>query len=143
MVAAFFTAVTMSAATHLQDASNVTLEDPKPTTAPAAPTADAATVLSVYSDTYTAAATFGFCENWSQTTALKELELDGNHVLYYTNFNYLGWQTATPIDASTCTGLHMDIWAATAGDLHVFPIYGGTGLSTDDSKSKVVTLAEG
>ena len=143
MVAAFFTAVTMSAATHLQDASNVTLEDPKPTTAPAAPTADAATVLSVYSDTYTAAATFGFCENWSQTTALKELELDGNHVLYYTNFNYLGWQTATPIDASTCTGLHMDIWAAKAGDLRVFPIYGGTGLTTDDKKSKVVTLAEG
>ena len=143
MVAAFFTAVTMSAATHLQDASNVTLEDPKPTTAPAAPTADAATVLSVYSDTYTAAATFGFCENWSQTTALKELELDGNHVLYYTNFNYLGWQTATPIDASTCTGLHMDIWAAKAGDLRVYPIYGGTGLTTDDKKSKVVTLAEG
>ena len=143
MFAAFFTAVTMSAATHLQDASNVTLEDPKPTTAPAAPTADAATVLSVYSDTYTAAATFGFCESWGQTTALKELELDGNHVLYYTNFNYLGWQTATPIDASTCTGLHKDIWAATAGDLHVYPIYGGTGLSTDDKKSKVVTLVEG
>ena len=143
MVAAFFTAVTMSAATHLQDASNVTLEDPKPTTAPTAPTAEAATVLSIYSDTYTAAATFGFCESWGQTTALKELELDGNHVLYYTNFNYLGWQTATPIDASTCTGLHMDIWAAKAGDLRVFPIYGGTGLKTDDSKSKVVTLAEG
>ena len=143
MVAAFFTAVTMSAGTHLQDASNVTLEDLKPTTAPAAPTADAATVLSVYSDTYTAAATFGFCESWGQTTALKELELDGNHVLYYTNFNYLGWQTATPIDASTCTGLHMDIWAAKAGDLSVFPIYGGAGLTTDDKKSKVVTLAEG
>lgn len=143
MFAAFFTAVTMSAATHLQDASNVTLEDPKPTTAPAAPTADAATVLSVYSDTYTAAATFGFCESWGQTTELQELELDGNHVLYYTNFNYLGWQTATPIDASTCTGLHMDIWAAKAGDLSVFPIYGGAGLNTDDSKSKVVTLAEG
>lgn len=143
MVAAFFTAVTMSAATHLQDASNVTLEDPKPTTAPTAPTADAATVLSLYSDTYTAAAAFGFCESWGQTTALQELELDGNHVLYYTNFNYLGWQTATPIDASTCTGLHMDIWAAKAGDLSVFPIYGGAGLTTDDSKSKVVTLAEG
>ena len=143
MVAAFFTAVTMSAATHLQDASNVTLEDPKPTTAPTAPTADAATVLSVYSDTYTAVATFGFCESWGQTTALQELELDGNHVLYYTNFNYLGWQTATPIDASTCTGPPMDIWAAKAGDLSVFPIYGGAGLTTDDSKSKVVTLAEG
>lgn len=143
MLAACFTAVTMSAATNLFDASNVTLEDPKPTTAPAAPTADAATVLSVYSDTYTAAATFGFCEGWGQTTSLQELELDGNHVLYYKNFNYLGWQTATPIDASTCTGLHMDIWAATAGDLRVFPIYGGTGLKTDDSKSKVVTLAEG
>ncbi|MDY2942768.1 MAG: hypothetical protein SOT07_03620 [Paludibacteraceae bacterium] len=143
MVAAFFTAVTMSAGTHLQDASNVTLEDLKPTTAPAAPTADAATVLSIYSDTYTAAATFGFCESWGQTTALQVLELDSNHVLYYTNFNYLGWQTATPIDASTCTGLHMDIWAATAGDLRVVPIYGGAGLTTDDSKGKTVSLKEG
>lgn len=143
MVAAYLMAATMSAVTHLQDASNVTLEDPKPTTAPAAPTADADSVLSIYSDTYSTAATFGFCEGWGQTTSLQELELDGNHVLYYTNFNYLGWQTATPIDASTCTGLHMDIWAAMAGDLRVFPIYGGAGLGTDDSKSKVVTLAEG
>ena len=143
MVAAFFMAATMSAGTNLFDASNESAEDPKPTTAPAAPTADAATVLSIYSDTYTAAATFGFCENWGQSTSLEELNLDGNHVLYYKNFNYLGWQTATPIDASTCTGLHMDIWAATAGDLSVFPIYGGAGLTTDDSKSKVVSLAAG
>lgn len=143
MVAAFFMAATMSAGTNLFDASNESAEDPKPTTAPAAPTADAATVLSIYSDTYTAAATFGFCENWGQSTSLEELNMDGNHVLYYKNFNYLGWQTATPIDASTCTGLHMDIWAATAGDLSVFPIYGGAGLTTDDSKSKVVSLAAG
>lgn len=143
MVAAFFMAAAVSAGTNLFDASNESAEDPKPTTAPAAPTADAATVLSIYSDTYTAAATFGFCENWGQSTSLEELNMDGNHVLYYKNFNYLGWQTATPIDASTCTGLHMDIWAATAGDLRVFPIYGGAGLTTDDSKFKVVSLKEG
>lgn len=143
MVAAFFMAATVSAGTNLFDASNESAEDPKPTTSPAAPTADAATVLSIYSDTYTAAATFGFCESWGQSTSLEELNLDGNHVLYYKNFNYLGWQTATPIDASTCTGLHMDIWAATAGDLRVFPIYGGAGLTTNDSKFKVVSLKEG
>ena len=143
MVAAFFMAATVSAGTNLFDASNESAEDPKPTTAPAAPTADAATVLSIYSDTYTAAATFGFCENWGQSTSLEELNMDGNHVLYYKNFNYLGWQTATPIDASTCTGLHMDIWAPKAADLRVVPIFGGKGLKTDDSKGKTVSLKEG
>lgn len=127
----------------LQESQQEVVEDPKPTSAPAAPTADAATVLSVYSDTYPAAATFGFNEAWGQTTALQELDFDGNHVLYYKNFNWLGWATATPIDASTCTGLHLDIWAAAAGSIRVVPIYGGTGLTTDDSHGKVVTLAEG
>ncbi|MGN1248067.1 MAG: hypothetical protein ACI4UO_05720, partial [Paludibacteraceae bacterium] len=127
----------------LQETTAAVVEDPKPTTAPDAPTADAATVLSIYSNSYPAAAAFGFCEGWGQTTSLEELNLDGNHVLYYKNFNYLGWSTATPIDASTCTGLHMDIWAPEAGSLRVFPIYGGAGLTTDDSKFKVVNLAEG
>ncbi|MGN0236203.1 MAG: hypothetical protein ACI4BD_07855, partial [Paludibacteraceae bacterium] len=127
----------------LQETTAAAVEDPKPTTAPAAPTADAGTVLSIYSDTYTAVATFGFCEGWGQTTSLQELELDGNHVLYYKNFNYLGWQTATPIDASTCTGLHMDIWAPEAGSLRVVPIFGGNNLQTDDGKGKAVTLAAG
>lgn len=127
----------------LQETTAAVVEDPKPTTAPAAPTADAATVLSVYSDTYTAAATFGFCEGWGQSTSLEELTLDGNHVLYYKKFNYLGWATSTPIDASTCTGLHMDIWAPKTADLRVVPIFGGEGLQTDDSKGKTVSLKEG
>lgn len=127
----------------IQESTQAVVEDPKPTTAPAAPTADAATVLSVYSNSYPAAAAFGYNEAWGQTTALQELNFDGNTVLYYKNFNWLGWATGSPIDASTCTGLHLDIWAAAAGSIRVVPIYGGPGLATDDTHGKVVTLAEG
>lgn len=128
----------------LQESQQEVIEDPKPEAAPAAPTADAATVLSVYSNTYPAAAPFGFLEAWGQSTSLEELNFDGNTVLYYKKFNWLGWGCqGTPIDASTCTGLHLDIWAAAAGSIRVVPIYGGAGLTTDDSHGKVVTLAEG
>lgn len=129
---------------YVRESSEQVAEDPKPTTAPAVPTADAATVLSVYSNSYLAASPFGFLEGWGQSTALQELAFDGNTVLYYKNFNYLGWGCqGTPIDASSCTGLHLDIWAGEAGQIRVVPIYGGTGLTTDDTHGKVVTLAEG
>lgn len=127
----------------IQESTQAVVEDPKPTTAPAAPTADAATVASVYCNTYPAAAPFGYNESWGQTTTLEELNLDGNTVLYYKRFNWLGWATSQPIDASDYTGLHLDIWAPAAGQIRVVPIYGGTGLTTDDSHGKMVTLAEG
>ena len=110
----------------------------KPLTAPAVPTVDAKKVIAVYSDVYPCS--FSAMEGWGQATQFEELNFDGDHVRYYTNFNYLGWATATPINALNMEKLHLDIWAENTGSLKVTPIYGGDGLTTDDSKGKVVEL---
>lgn len=110
----------------------------KPLAAPTVPTVDAKKVIAVYSDVYPCS--FSAMEGWGQATQFEELNFEGNHVRYYTNFNYLGWATATPINALNMEKLHLDIWAENTGSLKVTPIYGGDGLTTDDSKGKVVEL---
>ena len=110
----------------------------KPTSAPAAPTHEANKVQSVFCDVY--GGTFSAMEGWGQSTQFEELNFDGNYVRYYTNFNYLGWQTATPINASAMEKLHLDIWASDNATLDIVPIYGGPGLQTDDQQVKKVTL---
>ena len=110
----------------------------KPTAAPAAPTHEANKVQSVFCDVY--GGTFSAMEGWGQSTQFEELNFDGNYVRYYTNFNYLGWQTATPINAFAMEKLHLDIWTSDNATLDIVPIYGGPGLTTDDGQIKKVTL---
>ena len=115
--------------------------DVKPTTAPAAPAVEEKKVISLYSDSYATTHNFTAHEGWGDATQFEELTLDGNHVRYYTNLNYLGWQfTSAPINALNMEKLHIDIWAENTGSLKLVPIYGGAGLTTDDSKGKVVEL---
>ena len=124
------TAVTVSFTTNVYNL--------KPTAAPAAPTHEANKVQSVFCDVY--GGTFSAMEGWGQSTQFEELNFDGNYVRYYTNFNYLGWQTATPINASAMEKLYLDIWASDNATLDIVPIYGGPGLQTDDQQVKKVTL---
>ena len=115
--------------------------DVKPTTAPATPTVAEKKVISLYSDAYAATNNFTAHEGWGDATIYEELDLDGNKVRYYTNLNWLGWQQINgPINALSMEKLHLDIWAENDGSLKVTPIYGGDGLTTDDSKGKVVEL---
>ena len=115
--------------------------DVKPTTAPAAPTVAEKKVISIYSDAYATTNNFTAHEGWGDATIYEELDLDGNKVRYYTNLNWLGWQHINgPINALNMEKLHLDIWAEFDGKLTVTPIYGGEGLTTDDSKGKVVEL---
>ena len=113
----------------------------KPTVAPAAPSVAEKKVISLYSDAYATTNNFTAHEAWYDATIYQELDLEGNKVRYYTNLNYLGWQfTSAPINALNMEKLHLDIWAEFDGSLKVTPIYGGEGLTTDDSKGKVVEL---
>lgn len=113
----------------------------KPTTAPAAPTVDEGLVLSVYSDSYEDHYGFSAIEPWGQTTQFEELILGGNAVRYYTDFNYVGWHAqGGAISAVAMEKLHLDIWSDEAGEIGVCPIYGGVGLTTDDSHIKIVTI---
>lgn len=110
----------------------------KPTSAPTPPTHDAKQVKSVFSDVY--GGTFSAMEGWGQATQFEELNFNGDYVRYYTNLNYLGWATGSPINASVMEKLHLDIWAAEDATIIIVPIYGGPGLTTDDKKTKTVTL---
>ncbi|MBO5674666.1 MAG: discoidin domain-containing protein [Paludibacteraceae bacterium] len=110
----------------------------KPTSAPTPPTHDAKQVKSVFSDVY--GGTFSAMEGWGQATQFEELNFNGDYVRYYTNLNYLGWATGSPINASVMEKLHLDIWAAEDATIIIVPIYGGPGLVTDDQKTKTVTV---
>ena len=116
--------------------------DLKPTVAPAVPTVAEKKVISLYSDTYATTNNFSAIEySWNAATQYEGLNLEGNEVRYYTNFTYLGWQHINgPINALNMEKLHLDIWAENTGSLRVVPIYGGAGLTTNESVSKVVAL---
>ena len=113
-----------------------------PLTAAPVPTWPADQVKSLYSDSYTSTTTWNYLAGWGQTTQLAAEAIDGNNMLHYSNFNYLGWDIAngTPINALNMEYLHIDIWADQDGQIGIVPIFGGAGLTTDDSKRKIVTL---
>ena len=113
----------------------------KPTAAPAAPTVDAKKVISIFSDTYPTDNNFTAHEGWGDATIYEELTFGDNKVRYYTNLNWLGWQYINaPINALNMEKIHLDIWAENDGALKVTPIYGGTGLTTNDTHGKSVQL---
>ena len=114
-----------------------------PSAAAPTPTVPADQVMSIFSDAYTAKASWGFLEAWGQSTTLKNQAVSGDNYLLYENFNYLGWQTGEPYNAINMEKLHIDIWADAAGKVSIYPIYGGAGLTTDDKKSKSLTLEAG
>lgn len=114
-----------------------------PTTPAPVPSWPADQVMAVYSDSYEQKANWGYLESWGQSTILQAGEIQGNHYLAYSSFNYLGWQCASSYNCMTMEKLHLDIWADAAGKLNVYPIFGGAGLTTDDTKSKTVNLEAG
>lgn len=110
--------------------TNVPLEvttDAYPASAPT-PTQDAANVMSLYSDAYTAATGFNI-GGWGQTTATTPVTLaTGDNALLLEKFNYLGWEFHNTIDISEMTKLHIDFYSNNATELQVTPIWGGEKL---------------
>ena len=80
---------------------------------PVAPTPSlaASNVISIFSDAYTDEAVNYYNGFWEpyQTTLGGETTIDGQSVLNYTNFNFVGTQLTTPIDISEMTHLSIDI----------------------------------
>ena len=114
-----------------------------PTTAPAAPTWPAAQVISFYSDAYTAPNTWNFRAPWGGTTAYEQVEIASNNVIHYSALDYVGWiyeAGGNPYNAINMEKLHLDIWVADDCTIGIVPIYGGTGLTTDDNKRVKPTL---
>ena len=98
-----------------------------PTAAPDAPTAAAGDVVSLFSDTYTAATTATWSTSWDDAD-VADVDLGGNAVKKYTNVNYLGIETDGTVDASSSDAFNISVWRTD---------------STADLKIKLVDYAGG
>ena len=77
------------------------------------PTQDAANVISIFSDAYTNVPVDFFNGYWEpfQTTESADFDVNGDHILNYINFNFVGNQFANPtVNASSKSTLHFDVY---------------------------------
>lgn len=77
------------------------------------PAHPAENVISVFSNAYNNAPVNYYNGYWApyQTTLSADFEVNGDQVLHYTNFNFVGIEFSSPtIDASGMTHLHLDIF---------------------------------
>jgi len=76
------------------------------------PTRDSSDVISLFSDTYTDVPVEffnGYWEPW-QTTLSNDFVVNGNNMINYTNFNFVGNQFSDPtVDATGFSNLHINI----------------------------------
>ena len=71
---------------------------------------------------------------WGQSTQVTAGELaEGDHVFYFTNFNYLGWELNPAVNATNMEYLHVDVYAQEMTSVSVTPISPG--------KEKVIAKA--
>ena len=82
-----------------------------PTEAATAPTAAAADVSSIYSDSYTDITNANYYPNWGQETQFEEVDLSGNMILGYSQLNYQG-NTFDGIDLTGKTTIHIDVYSS-------------------------------
>jgi hypothetical protein len=87
-----------------------------PTDGPSAPTAAAADVISMFSDSYDDVTVDTWLTSWSNdgqgvTAELEDVDLNGNAVKKYSKFGFVGIETASaPIDATSMTHINFDYW---------------------------------
>jgi hypothetical protein len=89
-----------------------------PASAPAAPTAAAADVLSIYSDSYTDVTGANYYPDWGQSTQFEEIDIDGNMILGYSQLNYQG-TIFDAIDLGGKTTLHVDVYSTEIDNLKI------------------------
>lgn len=81
------------------------------------PTVDASKVISIFSDKYTNVPVDYYNGYWApyQTTQSADFVVSNDHVLNYTNFNFVGIQTSSPtVDVSGMSTLHLDLYLPNA-----------------------------
>ena len=118
------------------------------------PTQDAAKVISLFSDKYSNVPVDYYNGYWApyQTTLSSDFEVEGDHVLNYTNFNFVGIQMSSPpVNATSMSHLHLDIYlpnAMPAGanfkiqvlDFGANGVYGGNDDKTGETTITAPTL---
>jgi hypothetical protein len=77
------------------------------------PTQDLAHVISIYCDTYTNVPVDFYNGYWQpyQTTESSDIIINGDHLINYSNFNFVGHQFSNPtINATTMDYIHFDVF---------------------------------
>ena len=77
------------------------------------PTTDPSNVISIFSDTYTNVPVDFYNGYWEpfQTTLSADFAVEGNNILNYTNFNFVGNKFSNPtVDATEKSNLHIDMY---------------------------------
>ena len=100
--------------------TNFIVSFPPPPTAAPTPTVPADRVLSLYSNAYTNVSGTDWAPNWGQSTQVSNIQIEGNDTKKYESMNYQGVQLANPIDVSSMTSLHVDIWTPNCTTFEVF-----------------------
>lgn len=113
------------------------------------PAQDASKVISLFSDKYSNVPVDYYNGYWApfQTTQSADFQVEGDHVLNYTNFNFVGIQTSSPtINTSSMSHLHLDVYlpnAMTSGATFKIQVtdFGADGVYGTDDKTGEVTVA--
>ena len=91
-------------------------------TAAPVPTKDAADVISLYSNAYTAATTW-LPGTWGQSTVLSPVAVGEDDILKFSNFNYFGFDGfSNQLDLSDMVYLHIDVLPMQDMNLRITPI---------------------
>lgn len=104
-------------------------EEAAPTEAPAAPSAAAADVISLFSDSYTDVTVDTWQTGWSNVGSYEEVDLGGNTVKKYSDLAFVGIETVSAqVDASGMTHFNLDMWSANATEFKIKLVdFGATG----------------
>lgn len=90
------------------------------------PTLPAASVISLYGETYDNITPVDFNPNWGQSTQVSEVLIDNNSALKYTNLNYQGTDFEnSKQDVSAYDYLSIDYWTLNSDSLSVYLISPG------------------
>ncbi|MCX6209132.1 MAG: T9SS type A sorting domain-containing protein [Bacteroidetes bacterium] len=91
-----------------------------PTDAPATPTLAAGNVISIFSNAYTNISGINFNPGWGQATQVLDMNIAGNDIKRYSNFNYQGTEFVdNSLNVSTMDSLHFDIWTPNLNSFRV------------------------
>jgi hypothetical protein len=117
-----------------------------PATAAPVPTATAANVVSLFSNTYTNRTVDTWSAGWDEAD-VADFQITGNDTKKYTNLKFCGIEfTSSVVDATNMTFLHLDIWTPNATSFKVKLVdFGANGVwqgtPNDDSEFEVTVAA--
>ena len=116
-----------------------------PTGAPPTPAHPSRDVISLFSDAYDDVQVDTWSAAWDQAD-VEDIQVAGNTVKKYTNLAYAGIEfTSRPIDASSMTDLHVDLWTNDPSAFRIKLVdFGADGVfgGGDDSEHEI-TLDQG